>query len=142
MSPIRNYNAKIEQALAILGRAGKVIASSTSKEWPYESLRAETRIYCAILAAQARDMAERALSQLGLKPDSPTEGREWAINDFIVASAEYVGSDNNSMLGARVAAQAVLVDSARSLIERAERVLEGNETVDGRPIIHTDLSDK
>ncbi|MBX9694066.1 MAG: hypothetical protein K2Z81_16905 [Cyanobacteria bacterium] len=139
---LRSSNAKIDRASAILTRARSVIANSQSKSWPYDVLNHETRIYCAILAAQARDLALRALSQLGLKAETPVEAREEQAAQFVSASADYVSTDPISMLSARVAALSVLVEMAHDLIAKAERVLEGNETVGGAAIVHTDLSEK
>lgn len=133
----------ISQALRVNARAQAVIANAQSKSWPYSSLSHPIRIFSAILAAQARDLAERATKQVGLElKNAQADDRATAVEQFLSESAALTGTDFVSMATARLAAQDALTKLAGDLVARAERVLEGDETLDGREIVHGELYDK
>lgn len=143
MNDMNKIDGRIQQAVRVTERAATVIANAQSRNWPYSSLPHPTRIFCAILAAQARELAERATKQVGLEVKSATaDDRAAKIEKFFSDSAEHVDTGIDSMATARVAAQGTLITMALDLVARAERVLDGDEGLDGREIVHGALWDK
>lgn len=140
---LSKIDGRLQQAVGITARAREVIANAQSKNWPYTNLPHSTRIFVAILAAQARDMAERAAKQVGLEiKNASADDRAATIEKFFTDSAAHVDTDVVSMADARVAAQAALIETAFELVARAERVIRGDETLSGRAITHGALWDK
>ncbi len=137
MNEIAKIDGFVAQARRVLARAQEVIANAQSKEFPYSSVNHSTRIFCAILAAQARELAERATKQVGIVlADGEGEDRAAVVEAFLADSAAHVGTDVESMTTARLGAQEALTKLACDLVARAERVLEGDETIAGQEIVH------
>lgn len=137
---IAKIDGCIAQATRAVARAEAVIANAQSKQFPYAGIDHSTRIFCAILAAQARELAERATKQVGLVlKDAKSDDRAATIEAFFSDSAAHVDTSIAAMSTARLAAQDALTKMACDLVGRAERVLEGDETVDGREITHGSL---
>jgi hypothetical protein len=137
MNEITQIDGRIQQAVRVTERAATVIANAQSQKWPFASINHATRIFCAILAAQARELAERATKQVGVDlKDAGAENRAATIEKFFADSAAHVDTSYESMVAARVAAQNTLVTMALDLVARAERVLEGDEDLNGREIVH------
>jgi hypothetical protein len=140
MNEINQINGRIKQAAQVSERAAAVISHAQSGKWPYSSLNHSTRIFCAILATQARELAERATKQVGVElKDAGSEGLQATIEDFLSRSAEHVDTSFDSMATARIASQKALTTMALDLVARAERVLEGDEDLNGREIVHGEL---
>ncbi|MDZ4833853.1 MAG: hypothetical protein SGJ27_08745 [Candidatus Melainabacteria bacterium] len=138
---MNNEIAKIDgcvtQALRVVARAEAVIANAQSHDFPYAGLNHATRIFCAILATQARELAERATRQVGLVlKDAQDEDRAATVEAFFNDSAAHVDTDVSSMATARLAAQKAFTKMAVDLVGRAELVLEQEQTLDGRQITH------
>jgi len=143
MNEMAKIDGCIAQALRVNARAQAVITNAQSKNWPYSSVSHSTKIFCAILAAQARDLAERATKQVGLElKEAQADDRAATIETFLGESAALTGTDFSSMATARLAAQDALTKLACDLVARAERVLEGDETLSGQEIVHGALYDK
>jgi len=135
-------DGRVRQAVSVTERAAAVIANAQSQKWPYSSVSHPVRIFSAIIATQARELAERATKQVGLDITSAAEGRAETVAKFFTDSAEHVGTHVEAMASARMAALDALVAMASDTVARAERVLEGDETLSGRPIAHGALWDK
>ncbi len=137
---IAKIDGGIAQAVRVVARADAVIANAQSKKFPYSGLDHSTRIFCAILAAQARELAERATKQVGLTlKDAQSDDRAAAIEAFFSDSAAHVDTNFVAMATARIAAQDALTKMAIDIVNRAELVLDGEQTIDGREIVHGDL---
>jgi len=136
-------DSQLNQLRNVAERAETVIKNSQSFAFPYTALNHAHRIFCAILAAQAKELAERAAKQVGLElKASESEDRQSVIAKFLSESAEWTGTDSDSMTVARVNAQESLLKVAQDMVARAERVLERDETMSGQPISHGPLWDK
>lgn len=125
---------------SILDRAQSVIKNSQSRNFPYQGLNDSLRIFCAILAANARDLATAAPKQYGVALNAA--GSESLADDiarFFAESAEHVGTDESSMAVARLAAVDALISTASDLVSRAERVLEQDESIGGQPLAKSPL---
>ncbi|MBX3151903.1 hypothetical protein KF728_17225 [Candidatus Obscuribacterales bacterium] len=140
MNEITQINGRIKLAVQVTERAAVVIANAQSDKWPYSSLNHSTRIFCAILAAQARELAERATKQVGVElKDAGSEGLQATVEEFLARSAGLVFTNFEAMATARIASQNALTTMALDLVARAERVLEGDEDLNGREIVHGEL---
>lgn len=124
-------------------RASEVIAKAQTASHPYCILDDPVRIYAAILASQARDLAERAAKQVGITDKVADADRVDTVYNFFADSAAHIGTKPFQMQAARLAALRVLVDMSEELIARAQRVIESDETIDGvRRIVTEELSEK
>lgn len=140
MNEITQINSRIKSAVQVTERAATVIANAKAGKWPYSSLSHSTRIFCAILATQARELAERATKQVGVDlKDAGAEGQQETVEKFLAESAAHVDTSFDSMATARIASQNTLTTMALDLVARAERVLEGDEDLNGREIVHGEL---
>ncbi len=140
---INAIGERVRQSGSIIARVEEVIRNAQSKQFPYQGLDHPTRIYGAILAAQARDLVQDGLKQVGLElKTAKNEDRDDKVTAFIAESAQFTGTDAQSMGTARVAAMNVLFGLALDLVARAERVLEQTESLDGREIRRGPLWDK
>lgn len=140
MNEINQINGRIKAAVQVTERAATVIANAQSGKWPYSSLSHSTRIFCAILAAQARELAERASKQVGVDlKNAGGEDQQETIERFLAESALHVDTSFDSMATARIASQSLLTSMALEMVARAERVLEGDEDLNGREIVHGEL---
>lgn len=134
---IRAVDERVRQSQALAVRIEAVIRNAQSKQFPYSGLDHPTRIFAAILAAQGRELVERGLKQVGLDAkDAESAERSDKVVAFIAESAQFTGTDSQSMGTARVAAMNTLFSLALDMVARAERVLEQEESIDGREIRH------
>ncbi|MBZ0185368.1 MAG: hypothetical protein K8F91_03875 [Candidatus Obscuribacterales bacterium] len=128
---------------SIVERAQTVIKSSQSRAFPYQGLNDTQRIFCAILAAQARDLANSGAKQFGVTLcQYDPETLSAAVTKFFSDSADHVGTDPVCMEGARMAAGDALIKTASELVARSERVLEHDETIGGQRLVKGPLWDK
>ncbi len=127
----REIEGFLARARAVVLRASEVVAKAQTDKHPYCILDDSVRIYAAILATQARELAERASKQVGVTDKVSDADRLDVVYDFFADSAAHVGTRPVQMQAARTAALRVLVDMSETVIAQAERVIERDESIDG-----------
>ena len=140
---INKVNGLVRQLEGVTSRAKTVIDSAKKAQWPYAGLNHAQRIFCALLASQASDLAIETGKKLGLSIGQDEEQTRLArVETFVRESARFIDTDPDSNATARIAAVGALCQAATELVARAERVLEQDESLSGQPIRHGALWDK
>ena len=142
--------SKIEQfrttLAATLKRAREIIANSAEyRQFPHSADEA-TILFAQALARAAASLVKEACNPIGLtdyaldKPvaDALLQSLEWHVG----RKAQESGVSPSLILEAQFASVVALNGTANELVNRAVRVLEGDETLDGREIKHSPLYEK
>lgn len=140
---ISKVNGQVSRLVDVTTRAQTVIDSAKNGQWPYSGLNQTTRIFCALLATQARDLAIETARKLGIAlGEDDDAARKSKVETFLKESARFIATDPDSNATARIAAVDALLQTSVELVARAERVLEQDESLSGQPIRHGALWDK
>lgn len=139
------------QARAVYERASKLVKDAHSQLYPYNHLNDAQRIFVATVATQANQTAHHALEQLGLHAvcDIASVDKLLADNDFgptiesyMRQASRFIATHPELLLSARLNICQLYLRTASELIQRADGVLEGTESISGQKIGRSGLWDK
>lgn len=141
---------KVEQTrqtlLGTIRRAQNIVINSRRyRQFPTNSTEA-TILFAQALARGACALVSSACNEVGLSEhsldrpvsDELLQSLEWQVGK----QAQDLGQRESDIEAIRFAAACALNHAASKLAERAERCLEGKETVNGQPIHRGPLYDK
>jgi hypothetical protein len=132
--------------LATIRRAQDIVINGGRyREFPNSCSEGTIR-FAQTLARSACTLVSNACNEVGLseysldKPvsDDLLQSLEWQVGK----QAQDLGQPESDIENTRFAAARALADAATELVERAERCLEGKETLAGQPIRRGPLYDK
>ncbi|HEY9785932.1 MAG TPA: hypothetical protein V6D17_11055 [Candidatus Obscuribacterales bacterium] len=137
---IEHVESARQTIVVLLRRIDQVKANAASRDWPYAHVQPSLRIFVHDLA----DAAEKILRQAGEKLLFTTRERleePVSPSHFAAIGERYAKVANDAASSADVAeANCAIVEAlwqeAQRLILRAERCLEGDETLSGETIHH------
>lgn len=123
---VDSLHARIKELMV---RATTVIANAQKQRPPFDSLSDSERLFCGFIAHEAKQILAAAATKAGLKQES-TEQSE--VESFFHSAGQFLGTHPEMVEAAYLNGAELLTDTAAELIDRAERVLNGQGSISSK----------